>query len=374
MPPITVMVKPVSGNCNMRCAYCFYADEAARREVASYGAMDEETLETLVRRVFAYADGGVTLAFQGGEPTLAGADFYRRLLTLEKRYNGRGLPVRHALQTNGYDMPDELLEVLREGRFLLGVSLDGCREIHDRRRLDRNGKPTYDRVCQTVDRLKKAGIEYNILCVVDRQVARQAEQCYRALEKHRYLQFIPCLDSLDGQTTADSLTAEDHGAFLIQIFDLYEATLRGGGFVSERTLDNWVRMLLGGAPEACGMRGTCSLSYLVESNGNVYPCDFYALDEWLLGNVRDSNLARLAKTDAAKRFLESSRHMDAACAACPWLGLCRGGCRRDREPFVDGKPGANRLCVGYRSFFEARYDRLAALAKWIAREQGGAGR
>lgn len=365
MPPMTVMVKPVSGNCNMRCSYCFYADEAAHRDVASYGAMTLETLEVLVRRIFAYADGGVTLAFQGGEPTLAGAAYFERLLELERKYNSRRLPVQHALQTNGLRLSPELIAVLRKGAFLVGVSLDGCEEIHDSRRMDQEGRPTYARVLQTLQTLQKEEIEYNILCVVDREIARQPERCFNALKEHRFLQFIPCLDGLDGQATENSLTAEDYGEFLIKTFDLYEQTLRAGSFVSVRTLDNWVSMLLGHAPEACGMRGECSLGYLVESNGNVYPCDFYALDEWKLGNVHDQNFLRLSRCDNAKRFVLSSRHIDDACKSCRFAWLCRGGCRREREPFVDGRPGPNRLCAGMRRFFDERFDRLEALARWM---------
>lgn len=369
MPPITVMVKPVSGACNMRCAYCFYADETSRRETASFGTMSAQTQEALVRRVFAYADGAVMLAFQGGEPTLAGAPFFRRLLELEKKYNTRRLPVTHALQTNGYALSDELLDALKEGNFLLGVSLDGERGIHDARRRDAAGAPTYDRVCRNIARIREKGLAYNILCVADARVAGSARACFTALAPHGYLQFIPCLDDFDGRKTPDSLTAEAFGTFLIELFDLYEARMRAGAFVSVRTFDNYLSMLLGEAPEMCAMRGACSPGYLVEANGNVYPCDFYALDEWLLGNINGDSFFKLAKSDAALRFLSSSRPVDRACAACEWYALCRGGCRRDREPFVDGAPGLNRLCAGYRRFFAARRDRLEALARWIQRDR-----
>ena len=145
MPPLVMMIKPVSGLCNMRCTYCFYADEMARREVDVYARMTDETLENLVRRAFSYADREVLFAFQGGEPTLAGADYYRKLLALEKKYNSRRLPVRHAIQTNGLSLPDDLLSVLVEGHFLVGVSLDGYRAVHDLRRVVAGGRGTYDR-------------------------------------------------------------------------------------------------------------------------------------------------------------------------------------------------------------------------------------
>ena len=140
----------------------------------------------------------------------------------------------------------------------------------------------------------------------------------------------------------------------------------GGAYVSVRVMDNWVNILSGAAPEACNMRGACSPGYLVESDGGVFPCDFYALDEWHMGNIKTQSFFRLAKSEKALRFIESSRMIDANCTACPWYALCRGGCRRDREPFIDGRPGRNRLCEGYRRFFEARIDRLQSLAQWVS--------
>ena len=186
-----MMIKPVSGLCNMRCTYCFYCDEMRSRQTAAYGAMSEETLENLIRRAFAYADGSVTLAFQGGEPTLAGADYFRKVLMLEKRYNSRRLPVAHALQTNGLHMDDDMLSVLEEGRFLVGLSMDGTQALHDSRRLDAAGKGTWSRVQETAQKLRRCGIEYNVLCVVDHAAAQQGETLFHSLKEHGYLQFIP---------------------------------------------------------------------------------------------------------------------------------------------------------------------------------------
>ncbi len=366
MPPVTVMIKPVSGACNMRCDYCFYADEIKRRDAAACGAMSAETLEILIRRVFAYAEGAVTLAFQGGEPTLAGAAFYERALALERKYNARRLPVTRALQTNGYAMSDDMLDILKAGDFLLGVSLDGTKALHDGRRRDALGAPTYDRVQDTLARIRQKGIAYNILCVTDARVALAARACFEALAPHRFLQFIPCMDGLDGAKTPDSLTAEVYGDFLVELFDLYEARLRGGAYVSVRAFDNYLTMLAGGVPEMCGMRGACSPGYVVEANGDVYPCDFYALDEWRLGNIKTQGFFGLSVSENALRFLRSSRAVNEACAVCEWRALCRGGCRRDRDATFDGAPGVNRLCAGFRRFFTARYGRLASLARWTA--------
>lgn len=361
MPPITMMIKPVSGRCNMRCSYCFYADEQRNRAVPCYAAMSEQTLEHVVRKAFAYADGSVSFVFQGGEPTLAGTAFYRSLLRLEKTYNSRGLPVHHALQTNGYHMPDELMDVLLEGRFLLGVSVDGTQAIHDSRRLDAGGQGTYLRIMDNIARLKARGIPYNILCVVDNAIAAQPDACYRELRRHGYVQYIACLEPFGQQNTV--LQPELYGDFLLSTFRHYACDLEAGRYVSIRLFDNWLNMLCGRPPELCSMRGVCSIGFLIESNGDVFPCDFYALDEWRMGNVTESNFRRLIKGDAAQRFVAASQQADAACADCRWHPLCRGGCRREREPLTQGTPLTHfRLCRSYQRFFEQAYPMLERLA------------
>jgi len=355
MPPISVMIKPVSGLCNMRCQYCFYTDELTHRGEGIFSPMEEETLETLIRKIFIYAENFVYLAFQGGEPTLAGAAFYRKVLAFEKKYNSRMLPVSHAIQTNGLALDEEMLSVLKEGNFLVGLSVDGTKEIHDAVRKDALGNGTYERVSKTAEKLRQTGIDYNILCVVGKTAARHPKEVFQALAPHGYLQFIPRLEPFgeENEVDADALTAADYGYFLTEIWKLYAQGLRNGHYVSVRAFDNWLNMLAGRPPENFGFAGRCVPNYLVESNGNVYPCDFYALDEWFLGNIRQSNFKRLAASDKMRNFCESSYKPDADCLICPYGYICRGGCRRDREPVLaDGNYGKNRLCEGYRMFFE----------------------
>ena len=365
MPPLSMMIKPVSAACAMRCRYCFYADVSGRRAVKSYGTMSRDTMRALVRRAFAYADGAVSFAFQGGEPTLAGVGFYREFVDLARQYNARNLRVSYALQTNGYELSDELCAFFAENRFLLGVSVDGTREIHDALRQDARGEGTYDRVMQSVARLRRHGVDYNVLCVVTEPVARQGAACWDALSEHKYLQFIPCIDDFDGERREYSLTAASYGQFLIDTFDRYEAAFYAGRPVSERRLDNYLMLLLGRRPEHCGMAGPCGLYFLVEADGGVYPCDFYVLDEWRLGNVNESGLRRMESCERARAFRAMSLERGEKCATCPWFGLCRGGCRRDREPWQNGMPSENRFCESYRRFFEARLPRLEKLARAV---------
>ena len=367
MPPLTVMIKPASSLCNFRCAYCFYTDVAARREIPSYGIMSDETLMRLVRRAFAYAEGSVNFTFQGGEPTLAGKAFFRRFLELVRSYDRGRVRVNCAIQTNGWLIDEEWCEIFREGKFLAGVSLDGCRETHDTFRRNASGEGTWERVTENIRLLRRENVEYNVLCVVNRIIAERPRETFNALKSHGFVQFIPCLDDFDGQRSAFSLDALSYGRFLIETFDLYEECILNGHPVSVRTFDNWLSMLLGYPPENCAMSGRCGHYFLIEADGGVYPCDFYVLDKWRLGSINEKTFAQLDESPLEKEFYEASVPLNEKCENCRWLPLCRGGCKRDREPLCAERPAVSRLCEGHRLFFESRHDRLEALAGRISR-------
>ncbi|MFH1512440.1 MAG: radical SAM protein [Bacillota bacterium] len=367
MPPLTVMVKPVSGLCNMNCTYCFYRDVAAHRSTGNYGKMNTQTLDNLVRRAFAYADGYCAFAFQGGEPTLAGVDFYREFLRLEKRYNARALPLYHVIQTNGFDVSDEMIELLARERFLCGVSLDGYQALHDTMRMDCRGGGTFDQVDGTIARLKDAGADVNILCVVTHGVAQHAEEVWAALSGYEYLQFIPCIDDIDQTMPRFRLSAEDYGEFLVRIFRCYARAWKKNRRVAVRLFDDFIVLLQGGIPDDCARYGRCAEHYVVEADGGVYPCDFYVLDKWRLGNVNRESFYKFARSPAGIAFREESAFIAQECRACRWYSLCRGGCRRYREPFSPDSPRLNQWCESYRMFFEQCYDELLELAKRTAK-------
>ncbi|MBQ7171680.1 MAG: SPASM domain-containing protein [Clostridia bacterium] len=364
MPPIHIMVKPVSGSCNLRCRYCFYADETSRRAEPCRGVMGEETVRALIRKAFFYADGAVTFSFQGGEPTLAGAGFYRSFLAEVGRSNTRGLPVAFALQTNATALTDELCELFSQNGFLVGVSLDGPKEIHDALRADAGGAGSYDAVRRGIALLRRHRADFNLLCVLTEGSAARIGEVWEELAPFGHLQFIPCLDALDGKETAFSLRAETYGRALVEIFDRYRAAFFSSAPVRERRMDNYLSILLGYPPEHCGMSGRCGVYFLCEADGSVYPCDFYALDEWKLGNVCESSFARMAASPAAKRFAEEGSRRPERCRDCRYLFLCGGGCRRDREPGLT----ENRFCESYRFFFDRRLGELRALAEAVKKQ------
>ncbi len=373
MPPISLLIKPVSSNCNLRCKYCFYHSLAENREIKSYGIMDINTLETLVKKTLAYADMTCTFAFQGGEPTLAGLEFFEKLIEFQKKYNIKGVKVNNTLQTNGIVIDDGWAKFLHDNNFLVGLSLDGTKDIHDMNRIDSSNKGTFNRVMKTVDLFNKYKVEYNILFVVNSTVAKHAAKIYNFFKRKnfRYLQFIPCLDPLGepgGQIY--SLTPDRFTTFLKTLFDLWYEDIKNGNIISIRYFDNLVSMLMGYPPENCGMSGVCRCQFVVEADGGVYPCDFYVIDQWNLGNLKESDFDEIAKSDVVKEFIEVSRYVDPKCRQCKWLNLCRGGCRRNREPFADGKPILNYLCSSYMEFFEYTAPRLYDLARIFSRRIG----
>lgn len=372
------MIKPVSGLCNMRCKYCFYADVVSHRENGNSGIMSIGMLETVVKRGIEAAEAEIkyrgtcicTFAFQGGEPTLAGLDFYRKLIEFQKKYNKNRIHIENAIQTNGLILSEneQMVKFFAKNRFLVGLSLDGTIDIHDRNRIDANGNGTFERVIKAVELLKKHRCEFNILCVVNKYNALHGKEIYEEFKKRglRFLQFIPALDEfgLEGQTEF-SLTAEDYGQFLCDIFELYYRDFKSADPISIRIFDNYIMMLLGNNAECCGMSGQCSCGNIIEADGNIYPCDFYVLDEYCLGNINDNRLEELWDTYTARNFIKSSLHINDECRKCGYRSICRGGCRRDKEPFDGRKPKLNRLCNGYKRFFSENYSKLFELAEAI---------
>lgn len=366
MKYISLLIKPVSGSCNMRCKYCFYKDVSENRSVENFGRMNDETLEIMVRKALSECEEGCSFAFQGGEPTLAGLDFYRKLVALQKQHNTKGVQISNSIQTNGLGLDEEWAEFFHREQFLVGISLDGDKELHDTSRVDSKDKGTFSRVLKTIGLFEKHKVEYNILCVVTSYIARYPERIYKFFKEHgfKYLQFIPCLDPLMEERGGSfySLSPKRYENFLKVMYDLWHADCLRGQGVSIRHFDNWLGLLLGYPPENCAMSGRCALYYVVEADGGVYPCDFYVIDEWKLGNIRTDGFAEMAASERAARFVAASAAVSGDCAQCEYAPLCRGGCRRDRVEMPDGKY-LNYYCGAYKSFFAYALDGFREIAR-----------
>ena len=375
MPPVSLLIKPASGSCNMRCRYCFYVDETRNREVALRGRMTDETMRAMVDKALDYAEGGCTFSFQGGEPTLAGLDYFRKLSDYAEHHpKAKGLQIGYTIQTNGYALDEDWCRWFREHKVLVGISLDGPKEIHDRYRLDAEGKGTFRRVMASIALLKKHQVDFNVLTVVSAANARRGGQVYNFFKKEEltYQQYIECLDPIGHpQGEAEySLTADKYEVFLKNMFDAWYRDVKAGQYVYNRYFENLLMILTGQQPESCNLRGVCQAQWVIEADGSVYPCDFYALDPWLLGNICRDSFAQMEEARRASGFVAWSVRLPEECRNCAALPLCRNGCRRNREPVSADQTGRNYFCSAYKGFLEYAYPRLRELAQDILRHAG----
>ena len=370
MPPINLLIKPASSGCNLACRYCFYYDVSENRHIKSYGKMSIETLEILVKKALAYAEGSCTFAFQGGEPTLVGLDFYEQLMVFQKKYAKSGVTINNAIQTNGTLIDEAWAKFFKKHRFLVGLSLDGHKDVNDYFRMQRNGKGVFDRIMETATLFDQYEVEYNILTVVTKQVAQNIKEIYQFNMEHnfRYMQFIPCLDDIGEEKGSKeySLTPQDYEMFLKELFDQWYIDIKKGEFVYIRYFENLMQLMLGYYPEACGMMGSCTYQNVVESDGGVYPCDFYVMDDYFIGNLITDSFEDIQKRRQEIRFIEQSHDKPSSCQKCKWYKLCHGGCRRDRDTFSGGKMNKNYFCTAYKGFFKYAYPRLEEIAEGIA--------
>lgn len=363
MKYLTLLIKPSSSHCNMKCKYCFYHSLASGRQTGSYGFMSCKTAESIIEKAFEAAENGVHFAFQGGEPSLIGLDFYKWFVKTANEKNPC-LEVTYSLQTNGLDISEEFALFLKENGFLTGLSVDGTREIHDFLRIDKGGSGTYGKVIKTARLFDKTGVDYNILVVLSAKAARHIEKVYNSLKKEgfKYLQFIPCLDELDKPPflSAHSLTAGLYAESMKKLFKLYYDDYSSNNFISIRYFDNLRSMAKGNRPEMCGMLGFCAGQIVIEGNGTVFPCDFYCTDGWALGNINELSVGQLYESESMKKFIGSSFINDESCKTCDVFALCRGGCRRYRDLKSDGvaRDNKNIYCEANKDFLRYVYPYL----------------
>ncbi len=368
---VNFLVKPASSACSMRCRYCFYRDKAENRAVKNTGPMRGETAEALLREGYALSEpgGAVSFLFQGGEPTLAGLDFFRRFTARARALCPPGVSLSFAIQTNGLGLDGEWAAFLRQEDYLVGLSLDGNKDLHNLYRRDAAGKDTWNRACRSLELLLGRGVRTNALCVVTGQAARRPDSVYGTLKKLgvRHMQFIPCLDPMDRVrgSLPWSLTAERYGRFLCRLFDLWYADWERGDYHSVRLFEDHVNLLLGEDAGACATCGRCGSYFVVEGDGGVYPCDFFAVDPWRMGTVGRDPLGEMAGGETARRFLAWGQTKPAECGGCRWRALCNGGCKND---WVGGPEDPhNYFCAAFRQYFAHAETRLTAVARAEAR-------
>ena len=312
---VSVLIKPASSGCNIACRYCFYHSIAGTRKIANYGVMSEQQAEILVKEIIAYAQEYACFAFQGGEPTLAGLDFFEKIIQLQQKYNQKNIIIQNTIQTNGTLIDDKWAEFLAKNKFLVGLSLDGPRGINDFCRVTGQGDSIFDKVMNTIELFEKYEVDFNVVSVVTNKSADRVSAIYNFFKRKgfHYLQFIPCLDEKYGEHGAYSLMPEAYGTFLCRLFDLWYEDFSKGLKIDIRMFSN------------------------------------------------------LYKSEKSLTFMKISQEVKKECRNCQYFYLCRGGCRRWRDRKLDGRLEVNYLCEGYKIFFAHCESRIKRLGEYIRR-------
>ena len=346
MKHLTVMIKPASSLCDMHCSYCFYNDVAASRHKASLGLMSRETAAAMLKNIFCELEPGdhITFAFQGGEPGLAGLEFFSYFADEAKKLASPAVKIHYAFQTNGLMIDEDWCRFFKAYKFLIGLSLDGDAALHNRNRRDNQGKGTFGAVMKAKRLLDRFKVDYNILCVLTSENARRAHKIWDFIlrEEIRYIQFIPCLEPLDGQAPT-ALTSEKFYRFYSDIFLRWKKEADKGNLVVVRLFEDLAALLLAGRPVTCGLSGGCKPQIIVEADGLVYPCDFYVLDKYLAGDLTKHTVREIFDALVKSTFLEESRQMRTyphpQCMDCSHNSWCRGGCKRMAQAVYGEKCG-----------------------------------
>ena len=368
--PLYVMLKPISAACNLACNYCYYLEKSNLYKHQPKRQMSEELLERFVKDyIEAQTMNEVVFTWHGGEPTLRPLSFYQKAVELQKKYAG-GHVIHNSLQTNGTLLTDEWCRFLKANNWLVGISIDGPEELHDRYRRDSQGKPSWKRVMEGIRLLQHYGVEWNAMAVVNRYNADHPQAFYRFFKSIgcQYIQFTPIVernvqhadgrhlasigDTTDAPVTDFSVTPEQWGNFLCGLFDEWVKQDIGKVFVQifDSMLANWV----GVAPGTCIYAKECGHAGVMEFNGDVYSCDHFVFPQYKLGNINEHTLIEMLYGEKQRRFSQLKYNkLPRQCKECRWAFACHGECPKNR--FVNdryGNPGLNYLCAGYRRFFE----------------------
>ena len=398
LPAFHIMAKPVGPICNLDCKYCFYLEKENLYPAKSNWAMPDEVLEAYIRQYIEAQDVPmVSFAWQGGEPTILGVDYFRKIAALQKRF-ANGKRIENAFQTNGVLVDDAWGEFLAESRFLVGLSIDGPRELHDCYRVDKGGQPTFDRVLRGLGFLKKHGVEFNTLTVLHRKNSQHPVKVYRFLKEmgSGFMQFIPIVERIaaraspeglvligpnhpaEARVSAWSVEPLQFGKFLCAVFDEWVRQDVGKHFVQifDVALESW----LGMDQSLCVFRPTCGAALAIEHNGDLYSCDHFVYPENKLGNIIEQPLASLVNSPAQTKFgLDKCNTLPQYCRECDVRFACNGECPKHRFLRTPGgEEGLNYLCAGYKLFFhhidpymrfmanELRHQRPPAnVMKWV---------
>lgn len=360
-PSFHIMAKPRGAICNLDCDYCYFLSKEMLYQGSRF-RMAADLLEEYTRQyIQAQRVNQVTFTWQGGEPTLMGLPFFKRAIELQQKYRRPGMLIQNSIQTNGTLLNAEWAIFFKENEFLVGLSLDGPRELHDVYRHDKGGHGTFDKVMKAVALLKNHGVEFNILTTLNAANVEHPLEVYHFLRDEvgtEFIQFIPIVERLNesgfqegNEVTERSITGEQYGKFMIAVFDEWVQNDVGRVFV--QLFDNALNSWLGLPSGLCVFDETCGTGLAMEHNGDIYSCDHFVEPKHKLGNLRKLPMLQMAGSDKQRQFgLAKRETLPRYCRECPVRFACNGGCPKDRLLLApDGEAGLNFLCAGYKAFF-----------------------
>ena len=361
--PFSLLIKPASADCNLCCPYCFYFDR--NNLYPPPARMTVKTLEKLISSYLATPQSVYSFGWQGGEPTLMGLEFFKRVVELQQKHAPDGAVISNTLQTNGVLIDDEWARHLVEYRYLVGVSLDGPAEVHDAHRKNAAGQGSHARVMESIDCLKRNRVDFNVLTLVTQANVRKGREIYQYLREQgtAFQQYVPCVEfDEQGSLLPYAISGEEWGDFLCEVFDEWVRadTLR----VSVRLFDAVLAKMVDNANSICHMSDNCGLYFVVEHNGDVYPCDFYVDSDMQLGNIKENDWVELQTSEKYRSFGKKKRNWSRDCANCEFLAYCMGDCPKHRNS------STSWLCEGLKKFFKHSLPTFERLATQIRAQRG----
>jgi uncharacterized protein len=364
MRPFTLLIKPSGSDCNLDCRYCFYKDRSPDigrgRQRMGYDVLDKLIKDYMKLKLPFYG-----FSWQGGEPALMGLDFYKKTIELQQEYANSCGQVSNSLQTNAILLDDKWCQFLRENKFLVGISIDGPKELHDYYRLDLGGHGTFDKVMRAIELCKEHEVEFNSLTLLNNITADYPDEIFDFLVNLdiRYMQFIPCVET-DPETNEVmdfSVSPIQYGKFLCRIFDRWMKL--GPQNLSVRNFDSILSFYISGRHTICTFDRQCEHYIVIEHNGDVFPCDFFVDPKWRLGNIIETPIEELAADAAKLDLMQNKRRICKKCFACRHLAVCWGGCLKDRAALnPQNYTCESYFCEGYSKFFDYSLPRFMKLA------------
>ncbi|HBI15699.1 MAG TPA: anaerobic sulfatase maturase [Desulfobulbaceae bacterium] len=372
MHPFSLLIKPVSDGCNLHCRYCFYLNKTPY-EHSEIHRMGKDVLEQLISTYLATPQPCHIFTWQGGEPTLMGYDFFLNVVELQKKFGREGSMIANGVQTNATLLDDKLCNLFRHYNFLIGCSLDGPAEVHDKYRTTAKGKPTHSTVMQGIDMMRRHGVNFNIMTLVSQANVHKASEIYRYFRDQGLVfhQYIPCVEFDEkGKLQPFAINGEEWGDFLCRIFDEWYPD--DVYTISIRHFDTIISKLANDEIQSCTIGKECRNYLVVEYNGDIYPCDFFVRKELCLGNIMRSGWEKALSSSLFQGFASRKSQWSRACVECEYLELCGGDCTRNRTWAADLKIPHSILCVGWKYFYNTTRIHFARIADQLkARAHSG---